>query len=69
MTAGCPGHLCSIAIQNIKFCVGDTKKATIYDDLGESAMASVEKQILVEDENEALRALWDKIRAEEEAAK
>ncbi len=56
-------------IQNIKFCVGDTKKATIYDDLGESAMASVEKQILEEDENEALRALWDKIRAEEEAAK
>ena len=55
-------------IQNIKFCVGDTKKATIYDDLGESAMASVEKQILVEDENEALRALWDKIRAKEAAA-
>ena len=31
-------------------------------------MASVEKQILVEDENEALRALWDKIRAKEAAA-
>ena len=55
-------------VQNIKFCVGDTKKATIYDDLGESAMASVEKQILEEDGNEPLRALWDEIRAEEAAA-
>lgn len=55
-------------IQNIKFCVGDTKKATIYDDLGESAIASVEKQILVEDRNEPLRELWDEIRAEEAAA-
>ena len=56
-------------IQNIKFCVGNTKQAIIYDDLGKSAMASVEKQILEEDRNEPLRKLWEEIQAEEEAAK
>lgn len=43
---------------NIKFCVGDTTKSRMYDDLGESALASVEKQIIQENE---LYHIWKKI--------
>lgn len=48
-------------INNIKFCVGDIEKATAYDDLGESAIASVEKQIVQEDKNEILYKIWKEI--------
>lgn len=42
-------------MNNIKFCVGDIKNATSYDDLGESALESVEKQL--DDETDA--AFWN----------
>ncbi|MBQ7954563.1 MAG: helix-turn-helix transcriptional regulator [Lachnospiraceae bacterium] len=50
---------------NIKFCVGDIDNATAYDDLGESAIASVEKQITQENRSEILYRTWKKIIAEE----
>jgi len=50
---------------NIKFLVGDIKEATTYDDLGESAIALVEKQITQENRNEILYQIWKKIIAEE----
>ncbi len=52
-------------IKNIKFCVGEIEKATAYDDLGESAIASVEKQIAQESRSEILSQTWKKIVAEE----
>ena len=52
-------------LSNIKFLVGDIKNATAYDDLGESAIASVEKQITQEDRNELLYKIWKKIMKEE----
>ena len=52
-------------ISNIKFCVGDFEKATAYDDLGDSAVASIEKQITQEDRNEKLFSIWKKIAREE----
>lgn len=50
---------------NIKFCVGNIEKATAYDDLGESAVISVEKQITQENRNEILFRIWKKILAEQ----
>ncbi len=52
-------------ISNIKFCVGDFEKVTAYDDLGESAVASIEKQITQENRNEKLFSIWKKIIEEE----
>lgn len=49
----------------MKFCVGEIEKATAYDDLGESAIASVEKQIAQESRSEILSQTWKKIVAEE----
>lgn len=50
---------------NMKFCVGDKAKMTMYDDLGESAIASVRKQIVQENKNEVLYKIWEQIIAEE----
>ena len=46
---------------NMKFLTGAVKNATAYDDLGESAIASVEKQITQENRNEQLISIWKKI--------
>lgn len=48
-------------IKNIKFCVGEVEKATAYDDLGESALSSVVKQITQETEAAQLFSIWEKI--------
>lgn len=48
-------------IYNVKFCVGDSKKMTAYDDLGESAIASVEKQLTQDNSNDLLLKTWKKI--------
>ena len=53
-------------VDNIKFCVGDVSKATIYDDLGGSAKATIEKQITQEDRNEILYKMWMQINEEDE---
>ena len=52
-------------MDSVKFCVGTVSEATVYDDLGESALASVERQLTEEDHDDELLALWRKIRAEE----
>ena len=52
-------------MDNLKFCVGNATEATAYDDLGESALASVERQLTEEDHDDELLALWRKICAEE----
>ena len=52
-------------IGNIKFCVGDFEKATAYDDLGESAVSSVVKQITQENRDKQLFSIWEKITREE----
>ena len=52
-------------ISNIKFCVGDFEKATAYDDLGESAVSSVVKQITQENRDKRLFSIWRKIVDEE----
>lgn len=52
-------------INNTKFCIGDAQKATAYDDLGESAIASVEKQITQENRSKLLYTIWKKIMSEE----
>ena len=50
---------------NIKFCVGDIEKATAYDDLGESAVSSVVKQITQENRDKQLFNIWKRISEEE----
>jgi len=51
----------SYKVKNIKFCVGDVSNATVYDDLGGSAMAAVEHQITQESNNEILYGIWMQI--------
>lgn len=52
-------------IENIKFCIGNIQNETAYDDLGESAIASVIEQITQENCNEQLLDIWKKIVKEE----
>lgn len=52
-------------MNNTKFCVGDIEKATAYDDLGASAVASVEKQITQENSSKILYKIWKEIVAED----
>lgn len=56
-------------INNLKFCVGEIEKATVYDDLGETAIASVEKQMTQESKNEVLWGIWRTIIAEDGGGK
>lgn len=51
-------------IKNIKFCVGEFEKATAYDDLGESAISSVVKQITQENRDAQLFSIWKKVTQE-----
>lgn len=48
-------------IKNIKVCVGEFGKAAAYDDLGESALSSVVKQITQDDRDAELFSIWEKI--------
>lgn len=52
-------------MKNMKFLLGDTEKATVYDDLGDSVIASVEKQITQENRDKQLFDIWRKIVQEE----
>ncbi len=52
-------------IRNIKFCVGEFEKTTAYDDLGESAISLVVKQITQENRDAQLFSIWEKITQEE----
>ena len=52
-------------MDNLKFSVGHTKEAAIYDDLGESALVLAEKQLTQDGEPPAVLAAWKKIADEE----
>lgn len=52
-------------IGNMRFCIGDIQNETAYDDLGETAMEAVLKQITQENGNEQLLNIWNKIVNEE----
>ncbi len=51
-------------IKNIKFCVGEFEKATAYDDLGESAVSTIVKQITQEGRDRRLLKIWERITGE-----
>lgn len=46
----------------LKFCIGDTKHARAYDDLGLSAMDAVEKQLGGSGQEKRLQAIWTRLR-------
>lgn len=50
------------SVSNIKFCVGEFDKATAYDNMGETALGSVEKQLAQEEESEVLLKMWERIK-------
>ena len=52
-------------VVNLKFCIGDIKDSTTYDDLGETASAAVMKQITKEDRNEQLIRIWEQLAKED----
>jgi hypothetical protein len=48
-------------IKNMRFCVGDVEKMTVYDDFGDSVIASIEKLIAKADQSEVLHGVLNKI--------
>ena len=46
---------------NLKFVVGDRDESVAYDNLGESAVASVEEQLMKHDSDLPLQAIWKQI--------
>ena len=48
---------------NLKFSVGHTHEAAMYDDLGASALEVVENQLAQDEESPAVLAAWKKIRS------
>lgn len=50
--------------KNMKFCIGEMETVTLYDSLGESAMAAVEMQVLEKYRDPALRPLWERVSEE-----
>lgn len=53
-------------LENIKFCVGDIEEARSYDDLGKSAIESIEEQLSEENGKDMLIRMWKQIIKEEE---
>ncbi len=51
--------------KNIRFCVGDVSKITVYDELGDSAKAAVTHWITQESHDEELLKIWARIVEEE----
>lgn len=51
--------------ENLKFSVGHTHEAAMYDDLGASALEVVENQLAQDEESPAVLAAWKKIAEEE----
>lgn len=52
-------------MDGLKFCIGDTKNARAYDDLGLSAMSAVEKQMEDAEQEARLREIWAKMKKDE----
>ena len=49
-----------IFVKNIKFCVGDVEKVVAYDDLGKSAIDSIEKRLTNDELGKTLCVIWKK---------
>lgn len=54
-------------VDNMKFCIGNTKNATTYDDLGECAVEAVIKQISQDNRDRRLLEIWNRIADESKA--
>ncbi len=50
---------------NVKFCIGEKKETVTYDDLGDSVMAAVEKQLSQEGRNPLLHRAWKQMMIED----
>ena len=46
-------------VTNLRFCIGNTEQASVYDDFGESGLSTVERRI-AEASNEKLSILWNR---------
>lgn len=51
-------------IYGLKFCFGEIKEATAYDDIGETAMKAVEWQLQENQCGEALLPMWEELKHE-----
>lgn len=49
---------------NVKFCIGEQEDTVAYDDLGESVLASIEKQLTQKDRNPCLHRAWKQMMEE-----
>lgn len=47
---------------SVRFCISDSK--TVYDDVGPSAVSAIEEQMEREQFSDALRAIWERLKAE-----
>ena len=52
-------HICQI-----KFCIADTEKGVAYDDIGQTALAAIERQMESESYSDDLRMLWSNLKKE-----
>ncbi len=52
-------HICQM-----KFCIGDTEKAVAYDDIGQTALDAVERQMEREAYSDYLQTLWSSLKKE-----
>lgn len=51
-------------VYQMKFCIGDTENAIAYDDIGQTAMDGINRQMEGEDWSDRLRNIWRKIKEE-----
>lgn len=49
---------------NIRFCLGEDQKTTVYDDIGATAMGAIEDQMRQSNWSDRLRHLWQKLTKE-----
>ena len=51
-------------VRGMKFRIGDTARSRVYDDMGRTALGAIETQARQGEWDEAVRALWQRIRGE-----
>lgn len=49
-------------VYQIKFCIGNTENAVAYDDIGQTAMDAIERQMEGEGWSDRLRQMWNTIK-------
>lgn len=52
-------------IRSVKFCIGEVKEATAYDDIGSTAMEAIEQQRQGEEWSEGLRNIWKRLKEDQ----